>query len=364
MRIWSAGCATGAEPYSVAILLRRDLAAALEGWDVTIVGTDINRAFLARAGSAIFEEWALRATPEDVRRDCFTRSGKEWTLRPSYQEGVSFQYHNLVSHTFPSLVNNLFAFDLILCRNVMIYFNQDIMGRVLAGFHQSLVEGGWLLVGHAEPSVQLFRAFRAVNAPGGPVFYQKVSESAEPETRIVAPTVPSTEYQVPSTPQSASCAEHSVLSTQYSVPSTGNPIPRPEIAAHSSDLSTLRALADRGAWEEALANCVQLLETDRLNPLVHFYHGLVLEQVGSHDEAEAALRRSLYLDRRSALAHYYLGLLLQKGHRVEQAILSFKNALRLLGQLDGSFAFDDGDGITAAELAKLTRMQLAVLEGT
>ena len=350
LRIWSAGCATGAEPYSLAILLRRDLADAVAGWDVTIAGTDINREFLARAGEGVFEEWALRSTPTEVRRDCFTPLGRGWALRQQFKESVSFQYHNLVTHPFPSLINNLFAFDLILCRNVMIYFSQEITRRVLDGFHQSLVDGGWLLVGHAEPSVPLFRAFQTVNAAVGAVLYQKAlpgaAVAARGEEWLPPPAFPA--LPVVAAPTIARLAPATM---------------RAEPPEPSADLTRVRVLADRGEWEPALEVCGRLLATERLNPLLHFYQGLILEQIGRHEEAELAQRRAIYLDRRFALGHYYLGLLLQKSHRPEQAALSFNNVLNLLDRLDPGHVFSDGDGITASELVQLTRMHLAVLEG-
>src|ERR1700722_18886086 len=154
------------------MLLRREFGHSLAGWDVTILGTDINREFLARAREGCYEEWALRNMAEENRRNYFVRSGKSWCVAPEYREGVSFQYHNLVAHPFPSLLNNLFAFDVILCRNVTIYFSLDIVRGIIERFHQSLVEEGWLLVGHAEPNMELFRSFRVVNALGA-VLYQK-----------------------------------------------------------------------------------------------------------------------------------------------------------------------------------------------
>ena len=101
LRIWSAGCADGPEPYSLAILLKREMAHQFGGWQTTILGTDINRHCLARTREGKFEEWAFRSTPEDVRRSCFQSEGKRWGILPEYREGVSFQYHNLVEHAFP-----------------------------------------------------------------------------------------------------------------------------------------------------------------------------------------------------------------------------------------------------------------------
>src|SRR6202023_2954062 len=82
LRLWCAGCADGPEPYSLAILLKRDMARRLTGWEVTILGTDINRRCLARARDGKFEPWALRSTPEDLKRNCFRNEGRFWSLAP------------------------------------------------------------------------------------------------------------------------------------------------------------------------------------------------------------------------------------------------------------------------------------------
>ena len=357
LRIWCAGCATGAEPYSVSILLRRDLALELAGWNITLIATDINRDFLARAGAGVFDEWAFRSTAADLRRDCFKPVGRSWALKPQYKEGVSFQYHNLVTDPFPSQLNNLFAFDLIMCRNVMIYFDADRVRRVLAGFHDSLVENGWLLVGHAEPNVQFYQAFRTVNAPSNAVMYQKGAEATPARNTLPLLPIPAqradpvASFQFPPLP---------VVPFQVDEPV---PPPAPLHEGHPTEkLAAVRSLANQGQWEQALDGCRDLLAADRLEPLVHLYLGLVLEQTGRHAEAEEALRRALYLDRRCVLAHYYLGLLLQKGHRTEDAARSFRNAISLSNRLDPGHVFADADGITAAELARLGQMQLELVE--
>ena len=104
-----------------------------------------------------------------------------------------------------------------------------------------------------------------------------------------------------------------------------------------------------------------MLAQDQLNPAVHFYRALVLEQLGRHADAEQALRRVIYLDRSYVLGHYYLGLLLQKRGSRQQAARSFNNVLQLLARISPDQVFADGDGITAAELTKLTRLYLETL---
>jgi chemotaxis protein methyltransferase CheR len=333
LRIWSAGCADGAESYSLAILLKREMAAQLLGWEVTILGTDINRHCLARAREGTFDEWALRSTPEDVKRSCFWKEGKRWRVARDYREWVSFQYHNLVEHSFPSLVNNLFAFDLIVCRNVMIYFGSDLMQRVIRQFHECLVPAAWLLVGPSEPNLSCFTSFRVVNAPGV-TLYQK------PDQPVPGPgaDVPAMVPPVPLAP---------LMASRGAVPAPA--------------LEDVRRHADSGAWEDAIHCCEQLLANNNLNSTVHFYHALVLEQMKRHAEADRSLRRAIYLDRQSVLPHYYLGLLLQSQGDPRQAARSFENTLELLRTRPDAEVFADADGITVAELKKLASTHLEIL---
>ncbi|HEV3438119.1 MAG TPA: CheR family methyltransferase [Gemmata sp.] len=363
LRIWSAGCAIGAEPYSVAILLKRDFAHQLVGWDWTIVGTDINREFLARAQEGIFDEWAFRNTPENVKQSCFAHVGKTMRINSEYRERVSFQYHNLVTHPSPALLNNLFAFDVILCRNVTIYFSAAIIRQLTERFHQSLVEGGWLLVGHAEPNVESFQSFRTHNAPGA-VLYQKteVGGSKAEHTSIPLPgswSPPSLVSPPAEAPQIQAIEELS-LSVSEREPEVLVPAPQ---SSDSSQLDSIRALADRGEWAKAAACCEASLQRDKLNPRVHFYRALVLEQMGQLPEAEQAFRRVIYLDRSFVLGHYYLGLLLQKMGMSSPAARSFRNVLTFLARIDAEQVIVDGSGIHAGELQKRTEMHLKILEG-
>lgn len=349
LRVWSAGCSVGAEPYSVAILLRRDFGAALAGWDVRVLGTDINREFLARARAGWFEEWALRGLPEDARRDCFTPSGSGWAIRPEFAERVTFEYHNLVAREFLSRADDLPDFDLILCRNVTIYFGPDTVRRIVGRFHQNLATGGWLGVGHAEPNVALFRAFRTVNAPGA-VLYQKV-ERAEEGSDGAFGRAARTPPAEPSAP----------LPVTHAAP----PLPPVPVAAPAAapTLDEVRALADRGAWGGAARACESLLADDGLNTAAHFYRGLVLEHAGRHADAEGALRRAIYLDRGHVLAHCYLALFLQRWGRLPEAARAFRNALQLLRRLPGEAVLAEGDGITAGELAKFIERHAEASDG-
>lgn len=185
LRIWSAGCATGAEPYSLAIMLMDELADQIAGWQVGIHATDLNRSYLTQAAEGKFRAWALRSTSDKVKRECFSHDGRIWTIHPRYKQWISFHHMNLAASQFSTPLAAGTHFDLILCRNVMIYFAPEVSRRLVGQFHQSLGDQGWLGVGASEHNLENYQAFRAVNAAGA-MFYQKV---ALPQKQLAAAPV-------------------------------------------------------------------------------------------------------------------------------------------------------------------------------
>lgn len=358
LRIWSAGCSIGAEPYSLSILLRRDLAYRFRDWTIEIIGTDINRRFLNMAREAAYESWALRGMPEEMLKSCFDRQGKRWVLKSPFTEGVTFQQHNLVRDRFPSLGNNLFALDLIICRNVMIYFTHDTVRQLAGQFHQSLVPGGWLVVGHAEPHTEIFRAFRTVNAPGAILYQRDVanalsSEAIELLDRLKRPAPPPAwkppVLEVTSPPVPAKIREP--------VP------PRPEpIKGRGKEeclsLENLRQLADAGDLPAARACCEYLLQREKLNPELHLLYGLILEQSEAFDAAREALRRVVYLDRSLVLGHYHLAMVQRRLGEISQSHRSLRNAWALTEGLAEDEPVRYGDGMTIGDLRSAIAMHM------
>jgi chemotaxis protein methyltransferase CheR len=291
MRIWSAGCADGCEPYSLSILLRHELGGAETG---SILATDISQRHLELARAARFEEWAFRAMPDGARDACFHRQGKQWLLSPRFRSDVSFESHNLADDAFPAG-----PFDLIVCRNVMIYFAPELMRRVIMRFHDCLAPGGWLLVGPSEPNMSHFAAFRTVNAPGVTLYQRPMSPAAAPLfTSTAAPAVP--------------------------------PIPAPNTAP----------------------------APDNLNPLAHLHRALEFDQAGHAVEAEKSLRRAIYLDRACAPAHFHLGVLLRSRSDLRHAGRCFANTIQALASQPEDAAVPGAGGATAAELTRLAEFEL------
>jgi chemotaxis protein methyltransferase CheR len=337
LRVWSAGCSIGAEAYSVEILLKRSFPRELEGWSVAIVGTDINRAFLAQAQAATYGDWAMRGVPDDVRAACFERDDGGWRLKPAYREWTRFSHFNLAESALPAYAEGLSAFDVVLCRNVMIYFDEPSRARLVRGLHDVLADGGWLLVGHAEAGVELGALFTPVSVPGA-TLYRK----PHPLCRPALPLIPAAE-PLPSPPPRR--------------PDPVPPVPEPKPVPTGPTLDDLVAQADRGAWPEALEACEALVEREPMNAAVHYYRGLIEEQLGVGDPV-AAFRRALYLDHALALAQYHLALVHWRRGQAEAARRHFRGARLSLAGRDPDAPVAHGRGLSVRELAAMIDLWL------
>ena len=174
LRIWSAGCSTGEEAYTIAMMIER-LLGDLKGWTVTILATDINRSALQMAERGIYRPWSLRSVQEADRRGHFMPRARDlWQVEERYRRMVSFAPLNLVDDDFPSLSSNTNSMDVIFCRNVLMYFSREVSASVVARLRRALVTGGWLLTSITEVGAREFSGFEPVGFPGS-VLYRKAS---------------------------------------------------------------------------------------------------------------------------------------------------------------------------------------------
>jgi chemotaxis protein methyltransferase CheR len=164
LRLWSAGCSTGEEPYTLAMFLLEESAKLLEGWTFDILATDLNDNSLAAAKAGIYGEYALRSTNEVLRRRYF-KPHDEKRLQASDQlkSLIRFERVNLNDDSKMIFLKGL---DLIFCCNVLIYFDLNSKRRVTQHFYSNLLPGGYLFLGHAESLYQVDDRFRLVHFPG------------------------------------------------------------------------------------------------------------------------------------------------------------------------------------------------------
>lgn len=258
IRVWVAGCSTGEEAYTLMLLATRELASVDP--PVEVLATDLSSAALARAERGEYGERSMRLVDDDLRALHFVRHGRVHHVRESLRRHVTFRAHNLVTEPPPPG-----PFDLILCRNVLIYFRPATVSRVLASLESALAPGGTLLLGAAD------RLCRPRSTTVG---------SAKPR--------PARPEPVPSTWR------------------TRRPAPEPR--ASTADLLA-KALgdADAGRLDDAIEQTDALLRVDPLDADAQFVRGIAELQRGNAGAAIDSFRRALYVDPGFALAAFKLG---------------------------------------------------------
>ena len=329
LRLWSAACASGEEPYSLAILLHR-LLPDIADWRITITATDINPDALNKAAAGVYGEWSFRNVPATVRQAWFERrpDGRH-AVRPALRKLVNFEFLNLVEDVYPSLETDTNAMDVIFCRNVLMYFTPAQIERVVARLHDSLVQGGWLAVSPSETSQDLFSRFATANFPGA-ILYCKGATSA---SRPAATPVP-------------------FLVKDPAPPAAATTPPRPP---QPGAAQRARALANEGRLDEALAWCDRWIAGDKLEPAAHYLRAVVLVEQGEQEAARASLRRAVFLDPGFVLAHFALGNLARRDERAAEAARHFANVQRLLAAYQPGELLPQGEGLSAGRLAQIVQ---------
>lgn len=377
LRIWSAGCCTGEEAYSIAILLDR-LLPDLGDWQITLLATDVNTRFLHKAVEGTFTEWSFRGAPAWLKEHYFKPvEARRFELLPRIRSMVTFAYLNLGEDVYPSLDNNTNAMDLILCRNVLMYFSAERAAEVIRNFHRSLMADGLFLTSAVEISPKLSTYF--VAAPfDGAVLYRKKSEfDVEP---ALAPTPPSVGLHewVPTSTSFAAHPEQELLQAEPAAPreatdaytSAFSAFERgsyheaaailradPVDALRNVDRATLlaRTYANLGDLTQARAWAERALDADRTNAVSQYLRAVILQEQNQITEALVTLQKTLYLDPDFVLAHFALGNLEQRQGRRSIAARHLQNAMQLLQRYDDNDVLPHSDGMAAGSLKAMIR---------
>jgi chemotaxis protein methyltransferase CheR len=335
LRIWSAGCSSGEEPYSVAIALRRALPAP-EDWSVTILATDINTQKMQKAMAGIYTKGAFRNAPPWLMEKYFIpREKGRLEIRPEIRKMVKFAYLNLAEEVYPSKLNDTNAMDIIFCRNVLMYFTQERAIKIGHRLGRALRNGGWMVVSSTELSSQLIPQVSTVQFPGAMAYRKEssgftTSEETFPERLQFenAPVLP------PRNSDSVAAKERN------------GRIPQ-------SISQVVRMLANKGNLTDALALCDRAIADDLLNPGLHYLGAIILLELSREGDADAFLKRALHLDPDFVMAHFTLGnLALRRGDRI-MARKCFDSVLELLGTYRQDALLPDCEGLTAGRFREM-----------
>jgi chemotaxis protein methyltransferase CheR len=403
LRILSAGCASGDEPYSLAIQVREALP-DIASWDVKIVAIDLNPAMLAKASRARYSAWSLRATPDAVRRRYFRQDGKDFILDPVIQRMVTFEERNLVDDDPVFWRAN---YDVIFCRNVIMYFTADVMQRIVQRYRHALSPDGYLFLGHAETLRGISNDFHLCRSHD--TFYYQRRE-APPDTldtltsqglwNGTTTTLP-LETTAPWVDVIQMASDRIVaLGARRREPSVDGPAavvpPGAPIASEwdlapvleamrrerfsdaldllsalpadshdDPDAMLLRAalLTNSGRLDEAQSTCAHLLALDELNAGAHYLMALCREHAGDASAATGHDQTAVYLDPSFAMPHVHLGLAARRSGDSATARRELEQAVLLLGREDASRLLLFGGGFSRETLLNLCRAELRTVAG-
>jgi chemotaxis protein methyltransferase CheR len=374
LRLVSAGCASGEEPYSLAIICREVIADP--AWTVQIRGVDINPSALARAAEARFSAWALRETPAEVRARWFRPAGSALTLDPAVRDTVAFEQRNLADDD-PELWAEQ-QLDIVFCRNVLMYFAPEQARALVARIAAALAPGGYLFLGHAENLRGLSDAFH-LRHTHNTFYYERKTEG-----RVVAlprPAAPGTAWidaiaaasqrvaalcPAPAAPEPEEAAPWDAAGALDLLRADRFPEAlalvraRPAQSARDPDLILLEAvlLAHRGERDAAEDCCKRLLAVDGLNAGAHYALALCRESAGDGIAAAEHDRIAIHLDPGFAMPHLHLGLLARRGGEREAARRELVQALALLRREDASRLLLFGGGFGREALIGLCESAL------
>lgn len=396
LRVLSAGCASGEEAYSLAMILKE--AVPDPSWNIRIRAVDINPAALQRAADAHYGMWALRETPHDMRERWFHSGRRDLVLDDEIRRAVTFERKNLTADDADLWRPGFY--DVVFCRNVIMYFSPEKMRAVVARIARSLAPGGYLFLGHAETLRGLSQAFHLLHTHD--TFYYRLrgeDEEAEPELPHLGSSV--------FTPPHAADARQSLdwfeaiaqaseriralgqTSPKTVVPSLIAAAPKwnlarvldlvqlerfaealelvrsmPPEASRDADVLLLTAvlLAHSGQLAAAAEVATRLLASDELNAGAHYVLALSCEGMGDQPGAVNHDHFAVYLNPEFAMPRLHLGLLAKRAGDRATARRELSQALLLLQREDASRLLLFGGGFTRDGLIALCRAELSAID--
>jgi chemotaxis protein methyltransferase CheR len=337
-------------------MLLHELLPDIESWRITVLGTDINLAFLERAKRGLYRASSFRnETPEYVQKRWFKPTPEGYQLDQVIRDKVTFLPLNLANNSYPLFENFTMNMDLIVCRNVTIYFDQATMRDIVGRFCRALGDTGRLMVGHSELSTTIYQEFSTRNYERI-VYYQKVAVAQNQQETL---------------PVTSSREERLSVPCPVAVPPPApKPTPQPLTDAEESQdqglevaWSRAKEAADREKWDEALAYLMQVEPPHMFRPEFHYLHGLVQMAAENVDKALWAWRQALYCDPMFALAHYSLGELYEQRGEHKIAARHWHQALAAIAKLEPQHRLLFSEDITVEMLQGLLTYRVGGLPG-
>lgn len=353
--IWSAGCATGEEVYSIAIQLQA-LLPDIERWQIRLTGTDINAQALETARQGLYREWAFRHTDTFFRDQHFSLSDDRWLIHPSLRQIPVFQHANLLET--PAIA----SYDIIFCRNVLIYFTLEHAATMEDILFNALKPQGWLLLSPSEAIHNQRERWQTHFSPGT-VIYQKKSVNS-PQAQYAPPSLQAEDSAPTAADEglyqqalNALREQRFSQAEQLLLQASTNPVPD---AASYTLLAYL--LANRNALAEAHNWLNAALNADKMSADAHYLRGALFLEAEQQEAAIQSLKAALYCQREHLLAALLLGSIYANQNTPQSALPLWQNAHTLATAAPAESYVSPLSDMRHSELVSLLQTQLKRLQ--
>ncbi|MCK5145871.1 hypothetical protein KAR48_03895 [bacterium] len=318
LRIWSAGCCTGEEPYSIAMMLC-SIIPDIHLWDIQILATDINPKYLNKAKNREYGSWSFRQTDDSIKQRFFTRKNNVWKLNTQAAKLVSFYPLNFMSKDYSTKLPPLFDIDLIVCRNVLMYFHMADSIKIIKKFYNILTDGGWLAVGASESCHTMFEQFDPVCTSNACIYQKRIK------------------YYDCKIATLENDQDNHVINQKE------NYMVQHEDYERTSRISSSHTLKD----------AMRAITTDKLHPDHHRAKAMFYQSTLSIDKAIQSWKTVLFLSPLDTMAHFNLARIFVLKGSLYDARRCCSNALCLLGEQNPSTEVPNSDGLNVSELVRL-----------
>ncbi|MBI4652179.1 hypothetical protein HY745_13085, partial [Candidatus Desantisbacteria bacterium] len=368
INIWSAGCSTGEEPYSIAMLIQENFAFLLPDWSIYILGTDVCNNALGQARKGIYRKRAMRLLKEYEKNRYFEEEpGENFKINEQIKKMVEFRYFNLVGESYP--LPETGQWDIIFCCNVTIYFKLETTKRVIDNYYKNLKPGGYLFIGYSETLQNINDEFELIEINGN-FLYRKpecgrkilsVQDVSVLDKKIKK--IPTTESVKIDTTKNINELYNEALEmfikedfdgamekiTKYLILKPDNETAR---------LLLIRLYIERENFKNALEESDKVIKINPLLDTTYYLRGIIHKNLGNITMSLDNFKKLLYLNKNFPLAYYYIAELYNFLGNIDDAVKQYQNAIKLLDKYPDDEPLEFTTGYRAKILRDICKIQL------
>ena len=395
IKIWSAGCATGEEPYSIAMAIMESHLP--NNINVSMYATDISEGILKMAKEGIYNKNSMRAIDSALLNKYFTQKDGWYYLNDRVKQLVHFDSVNLMDPYFPIEGN---SFDIIFCKNVIIYFRLDTVKTVIRRFYNALADRGYLFLGHSESLWQISGDFELEEVSGvflyrkdgknkivsvkkwsqqkgksvnimdftyqriPPLLREEVSQQITHTTQAVSGKVVPQEIDLKRKKNLSEWIKKGVQLSDgnyEAVLADIEEVLQREPKNMDAHLLAGKIYANMGLYDKSLKKCVDAIEINDLSADAYLLIGSIYYKIGEKEKAISSFKKAIYLDNNSMLSHYYLGNLYKDTNLIVQAIKEYKNVIHIFETTSENEERLAGEVFTVKQLKEICVRNIEVL---